>query len=192
MKKQLGGQSLIFPMPALLVGTHNEDGTANAMTAAWAAVCCHKPVCVGVAVRDNRHTFTNITRTKAFTLNVPNTSQVTEVDYLGIVSGAKEPDKLAIAGIEATKGSVVDAPVLVSCPVNLECKLVDQVKIGTHTWFVGEVLESHVDESLVTENGIVDVDALDPLIYATSKGEYRSIGKPVGKAYSVGKKIKKG
>ncbi|MCP4675668.1 MAG: flavin reductase family protein [Deltaproteobacteria bacterium] len=191
MKKQLGPQSMIFPMPALLVGTHNEDGTANAMTAAWAAVCCYKPVCVGVAVRDNRHTFVNINRTKAFTLNVPNTSQTAEVDYLGIVSGLKEPNKVAIAGIETAKG-VVDAPILVSCPVNLECGLLEQVKIGTHTWFIGEVLEAHVDEGLVTENGTVDVDALDPLIYATSAGEYRSIGKPVGKAYSVGKKIKKG
>ncbi len=190
MKKQLGPQALVFPMPALLVGTFAEDGTPGAMTAAWAGVCCQKPVCVGVAVRHNRLTFTNIERKKAFTLNTPRTSQVVEVDYLGIVSGAKEPGKLAIAGIETKAGERVDAPILVDCPVNLECRLVESVALGTHTWFVGEVLEAHVDEALLLENGVIDIEAFDPLVYVTSVSEYRGLGKPVGKAFSIGKKLK--
>jgi hypothetical protein len=33
----------------------------------------------------------------------------------------------------------------------------------------------------------VDVDALDPLAYATSAGEYRGIGRALGRAYRIGK-----
>ncbi len=192
MKKKLGPQPIILPMPALLVGTYSNNGTPNAMTAAWTSVCCHKPVCVGVAVRHNRLTFTNLQEKKAFTLNVPNTSQATEVDYLGIVSGAKEADKLAIAGIETVKGEKVDAPILTSCPVNLECRLIDRMDIGTHSWFVGEVLEVHVDEEFVQESGALDIPALDPMIYITSASQYHALGKPIAKAHSVGMKIKKG
>ena len=60
MKKQLDPQPLLFPMPALLVGTYGENRTPDAMTAAWAGVCCSKPVCMGVAIRDTRLTYANL------------------------------------------------------------------------------------------------------------------------------------
>ena len=96
MKRKLGPKTMIFPMPALLVGTYSEDGAPNAMTAAWASVCCHRPPCVSVAVRHNRATFANLQKKKAFSLNVPKSSQATAVDYLGMVSGNDEPKKLEV------------------------------------------------------------------------------------------------
>ena len=123
---------------------------------------------------------------------VPKSSQATEVDYLGTVSGAKVPDKLEVAKIKSVKADKVDAPVFTDCPVNLECKLVEKVHLGTHDWCIGEVMEVHVDESLVEESGKLDVESLDPLIYVTSVSEYRSLGKVVGKAYKDGKKLIQG
>ena len=192
MKKQLGSKPLLFPMPALMVGTYCEDGTPDAMTAAWAAICCWDPVCAGVAVRKNRLTFANIARTKAFTLNVPNTSQAAEVDYVGMVSGKKEPEKLAIAKLDTSRGERVNAPIIDSCPVNVECRLVASTELGSHTWFSGEIVEVHVDEKYVLENGNVDAKGMDPLIYITSQSQYFSLGESVADAYSIGKTIKKG
>ncbi|MBW2459834.1 MAG: flavin reductase family protein [Deltaproteobacteria bacterium] len=192
MKTKLGPQTMLFPMPAVLIGTYTEDGRPNAMTAAWSAICCMKPICAGVAVRDVRMTFDNITRAGAFTINVPRATQAAEVDYLGIVSGAKVPDKMEVAGMECEKGAEVDAPILTSCPVNLECQLVERTELGTHTWFVGEVVEVHVDDDLVGDKGKLDIAALDPLIYVTNSSEYRRLGEVVGKAYSIGKTLKKG
>ncbi len=191
MKKQLGPKPMIMPMPALLVGTYAEDGTPNAMTAAWTAVCCQKPICVGVAVRHNRFTFNNIEKKKAFTLNIPRATQAAEVDYLGMVSGTNEPNKVDKAGFDTTKGQKVDAPIITPCPINLECALKDKMVLGSHTWFAGEVLEVHVDEELVHENGEVNVSSLDPLIYITSASKYHALGDQVGQAYSVGNKFKK-
>jgi len=190
MKTKIGPQTMIFPMPALLIGSYAADGTPNAMTAAWSAVCCLKPVSVGAAIRHNRFTLANIKEKKAFTINVPKTSQAKEVDYLGTVSGAKKPDKLVIAGLESTRGERVDAPILTACPVNLECQITQLLDLGSHTWCVGEVLEVHVDQELVRENNVLDIEALDPLVYITSVSSYYTLGEPVGKAYQLGKSIK--
>ncbi len=190
MKKSLGPGPTLFPMPAVLVGTFNEDGTSNAMTAAWAAACCHAPPCIGVAVRDNRLTFANINRTGAFSINVPSAKLARQVDYLGIVSGARQPDKLSRLGLSTTDGEMANAPLLDACPVSVECRLYKSLELGTHTWFVGETLEVHVDEALVRDDGKIDVQSLDPLAYSTSVGEYWSMGTPLGRAYDIGKTLK--
>jgi flavin reductase (DIM6/NTAB) family NADH-FMN oxidoreductase RutF len=187
MKKRLGASPMIIPMPAVLVATYNDDGTANAMTAAWASACCHTPPCVGVAVRDSRKTYANIKARRAFTINVASADLAVEVDALGIVSGHKEPDKLAKLGLETERAAAVDAPIVTRCPIAVECRLVHALPLGTHTWFVGEVVEVQAEERVVGAEGIVDLDALDPLAYATSAGEYRGIGRALGRAYRIGK-----
>jgi len=187
MRKRLGASPMIIPLPAVLVATYSEDGTPNAMTAAWASPCCHTPPCVGVAVRDSRKTFSNIRARRAFTINLASADMVADVDYIGLVSGHQVPDKLARIGLATERAAVVDAPVIARCPICIECRLAHAVPLGTHTWFVGEVVEVQADERAVTAEGIVDLEALDPLGYATSAGEYRGLGRPLGRAYRIGK-----
>jgi flavin reductase (DIM6/NTAB) family NADH-FMN oxidoreductase RutF len=187
MRKRLGASPMIFPMPAVLIATYNEDGTANAMTAGWASACCHTPPCLGVAVRDSRKTFANIRDRRAFTVNVASAEMAVDVDYLGIVSGHQVPDKLARLGLATERAAVVDAPVIARCPISAECRLLHAVHLGTHTWFVGEVVEVQAEERVLTAEGLVDLDALDPLTYATSAAEYRGIGRALGRAYRIGK-----
>jgi flavin reductase (DIM6/NTAB) family NADH-FMN oxidoreductase RutF len=190
MKKHLGPSPTLFPMPAVLIGTYNDDGTANAMTAAWAAACCHSPPCLGVAVRSNRLTFSNIRKRGAFTINIPRATLAKQVDYLGIVSGSHQPDKLERINMGTTSGAIVDAPIIDVCPVNVECRLYKSLELGTHTWFVGEVMEVQADGELVRGDGKIDVPSLDPLVYATSVGEYWSMGVSIGRSYEIGKTLK--
>lgn len=190
MKKQLGASPIVFPLPAVLIATYDEDGTPNAMTAAWAASCCHEPPCVGVAIRENRLTFANIEARGAFTVNVPSTRLAKEVDYLGIVSGKRQPDKLARIGLATEPCPTADAPIIGDCPVAVECELYKRLAIGTHTWFVGKVIEVHVDEQVLAQDGTIDVARLDPLAYATSAGAYHALGGAIGRAYRIGKELK--
>jgi flavin reductase (DIM6/NTAB) family NADH-FMN oxidoreductase RutF len=187
MRKRLGASPMIIPMPAVLVATYNDDGTPNAMTAAWASACCHTPPCVGVAVRDSRKTFANIRARRAFTINIASADMAAEVDALGLVSGHKDPGKLARLGLATERAAVVDAPLIERCPIAVECRLVHALPLGTHTWFVGEVVEVQADERVFGAEGVVDLDALDPLAYVTSAGEYRGIGRALGRAYRIGK-----
>ena len=189
MKKKLGPRPILFPMPAVLVGTYGEDGTPNAMTAAWAGVCCAEPPCAGVAVRRERLTHRNIGQKRAFTLNVPPARLAEKVDYLGLVSGEREPGKLKKAGIDCETGSKVDAPVLLACPVNLECRLLQAVDLGSHTFFIGEVMETTVDEKIVRPDGKLDLAALDPLVFCPLNRAYHRLGGEVGLAFSIGRAL---
>lgn len=192
MKKTLGPSPTIYPMPALLVGTYSDDGLPNAMATAWAGACSAEPPCVGVAIRPNRRTHHNIQARRAFTVNVPSVALAAKVDYLGIVSGNDEPNKLARAGISTAPGNHIDAPLVLDCPINLECRLAHSVDLNCHVYFIGEVIEVHCDESLVGADGKIDVAALAPLVYCTSVREYWGLGEPVGKAYSIGKSLATG
>ena len=183
MKKIIGPKPMIVPMPALLVGTYSSDGIPNAMTAAWTAVCCHQPPCVGVGIRRSRLTFKNLLQKKAFTLNVPDTALAEAVDYLGVVSGAAKPDKIAATRLDVERASKVDAPIIASCPINIECSLIDQMTLGSHSWFVGKVEACQVDERVLDNTGTLDPIALDPLIYVTSVSRYHALGKEVAKAF---------
>jgi len=77
-KRRLGAKTLVHPLTAVLVGTHDEDGTPNAMTAAWCATCCMSPPCVGVAVRKERLTYANIEHRRSFSICVPSTAMSLE------------------------------------------------------------------------------------------------------------------
>ena len=88
------------------------------------------------------------------------------------------------------RGSEVDAPIIVDCPVNLECRLKQEVPLGTHSWLIGEILEVHVNDDCLSE-GKVDALTLDPLIFLTSQQSYFGLGKKVAKAFSIGKSLRR-
>ena len=49
-KKKLGPQTLLFPMPAVLVGA-NVDEKPNFMTAAWCGIAASKPPAISVGLQ---------------------------------------------------------------------------------------------------------------------------------------------
>ena len=119
MKKNLGVKPVMFPMPVLIVATYNEDGTANAMNAAWGGI--HDTNQIGICIAPEHKTFENLVRTKAFTVSMADASHAAACDYVGIVSGNKVPDKFAKAGFHATKSEFVDAPLIDELPIAMEC-----------------------------------------------------------------------
>ena len=94
MKKSLGAKTLIYPTPVWVVGTYDNEGKPNVMTAAWGGVCCSQPPCVGVSLRKATYSFGSIMERKAFTVNVPSDAHVREADYFGIASG-RDSDKFS-------------------------------------------------------------------------------------------------
>ena len=190
MKKiTLGPQTLIYPMPAFLIGA-NVAGKANFMTAAWSGIACSKPPMVSVALQHHRHTLKGIKENGTFSANVPSQDQVRETDYCGIVSGTKQ-DKAVDCGFTVFYGLLKNAPLIEQCPLNLECKVVHILNLGSHALIVGQIEETHASEACIT-NGLPDADKLKPIIYSPgSEKRYHGIGAPLAQAFSVGKDIKK-
>ncbi|HQU31281.1 MAG: flavin reductase family protein [Planctomycetia bacterium] len=189
MKKSLGAKTIVYPAPVLIVGTYDKAGKPNAMNVAWGGLCCSNPPSVAVSIRKATYTYGNVVDRKAFTVNIPSESYVKEADYFGIVSGGKE-DKFSATGLTPERSTLVDAPYIKEFPLVLECKLTHTVEIGLHTQFIGEIVDVKAEESVLGETGGVDMEKLNPFLYAPEIRMYYGIGKFLGKAHSIGKPTK--
>lgn len=188
MKKvKLGPQTLLYPMPAVLVGAQVK-GKPNFMTAAWCGIAASTPPAISVAVRPLRYTLTGITANNTFSINVPSADLVEKVDYCGIYSGHKV-DKSQIFQIEY--GKLKTAPLIQECPINLECRVIHALDLGSHTLFVGEIVETYVKQDCLTDDK-ADPAKIDPILYSTVARQYQRLGAVVGRAWEIGKKIKVG
>jgi flavin reductase (DIM6/NTAB) family NADH-FMN oxidoreductase RutF len=184
-KKLFGPQTLVYPMPALLVGA-NVDSRPNFMTVAWAGIACGDPPMLSVAIRHVRHTLKGIRQNMTFSANIPSARQAKEADYCGIVSGAKA-DKAKACGFKVFYGKLDSAPLIEQCPVNLECRVVHILDLGSHSLVIGRIEETHVSEECLTK-GKPDVDKISPLTFVTSPAaRYPGLGEVIGPAFRMGR-----
>ena len=188
MKKSLGAQTLIFPTPTWIVGTYDKDGRPNAMTAAWAGICCSDPPCVAVSLRKATYTYGSLMERKAFTVSVPSESHVKEADYFGLVSG-RDTDKFSATGLTPVGSELVDAPYVEEFPMVLECKVLHVFELGLHTQFVGEIMDVKVDEAVLGSEGHPEIEKVRPIIFSPGDRGYHGVGTSLGHAFAIGKKI---
>ena len=187
-KIAMGPDTMIYPMPAFLIGA-DVDGKPNFMTAAWSGIVNSTPPMVSVAIQPPRHTSKGVIQTSSFSVNVPSVEQATETDYCGIASGAKV-DKVAVCQFEVFYGKPGSAPMIEQCPVNLECSVVHTLKLGSHLLFIGEIKEAYVTESCLTD-GKPDVDKIRPLAYVRDpERQYRALGEVVARAWHAGLELR--
>ena len=188
MKKSLGVKTLACPTPLWVVGTYDSEGKPNVMTIAWGGICCSKPQSVNISLRKATYSYGNIIDRKAFTINIPSENYAKEADYFGIATGSKT-NKFADTGLTPVKSDLVDAPYVKEFPLILECKMTHNTEIGTHTLFVGEIIDVKADESVLGEEGLPDINKVLPVLFAPEIRTYHGIGKTLGKAFSMGKEI---
>ncbi len=188
MKESIGAKTIIYPTPVLVIGTYDKAGKPNAMTAAWAGICCSVPPCVGVSLRKATYTYGNIMERKAFTVNVPSENYAKEADYFGIASG-RDIDKLSKAGLTPVRSEIVDAPYIKEFPLTLECRLLQSVEIGLHTQFIGEIMDVKAEGNVLGEDDLPDIEKVRPLLFTPESRKYYRIGEMLGKAFSIGKEL---
>ncbi|MDD5455220.1 MAG: flavin reductase family protein [Candidatus Ratteibacteria bacterium] len=188
MKISVGAKTIVFPHPVFVVGTYNENGKPNVMTASWAGICCSQPPCVYVALREATYTYDNIRRRRAFTVSIPSEKHVREADYFGIVSGRTE-DKFSDMKLTPVKSDLVDAPYVKEFPVVLECVLFKAVELGLHTQFIGEIKDVKVEDTVLKEN-MPDIEKIKPLIFNSADRTYYGMGKYLADAFSIGREKK--
>ena len=186
MRKNLGAKTILYPMPVLIIGTFNEDGTPNAMNAAWGGISEENEI--SICVDDGHKTAENVVLTGAFTVSVADRSNVIAADYVGIVSGNKEKDKIKKCGWTAVKSDFVNAPVFEELPFTLECKMKSYDKETCR--LVGEIVNISVDESILDSKDKIDLEKFSPITYDPANHTYRALGEVVGKAFSDGTKLK--
>ena len=186
MRKNFGPKTMCYPMPVYIIATYNADGTPNAMNAAWGGISEEKEISICI---DSAHkTAENLVARKAFSVSMATAKYVAACDYVGIVSGNKEPDKFAKAGFHATKSEYVDAPLIDELPMALECRVISYDEETCR--LVGEIVNVCADESVLDENGKVDVSKLQPITYDSMNHHYLTLGEKVGQAFHDGMALK--
>lgn len=185
MRKNFGVKPAIYPMPVLIIGSFDENGTADAMNAAWGGISEEKEI--SVCISEGHKTTKNILEAGCFTVSIPDVKNTVEADFVGIVSGNDTPDKIEKAGWTYEKSEIINAPVFNELPFALECKLISYDKDSCR--LVGEILNVSADESILTD-GKVDLNKFRPITYDPMNHDYIALGEKVGKAFSDGKKLK--
>lgn len=186
MKVDLGVKPYIMPMPVLIIGTYNEDGSADAMNAAWGTLCDMNTVALYLSA--GHKTVENIRARKAFTVAVADEANMIPADYVGLVSAHTEKKKIEKSGFTVIKSNLIDAPIIEELPLTLECELnyIDE-KSGC---VYGKIVNVIADDKILDESGNVDLNKLNPISYDPASRSYFTMGEKVGKAFSVGAKLK--
>ena len=190
MLSSLGSLPFCLPAPVWLVGTYDAEGRPNIMTAVAGGLCSTQPPCLGVSLRRGGWTHASLPGRAAFTVAVPSRSLAARVDFAGLMSG-RNADKFAAAGLTPVAGEHVDAPYVAECPVVLELALRHTLKLGSHTLYVGEIMDVKVEESCLRPDGLPDPARIDALCFAPLTHEYYATGDFVARAYAVGKTLRR-
>ncbi len=187
MRKNFGAKPWLYPMPVLIVATYGEDGTPDAMNAAWGAACDMDKVALTLSAE--HRTVKNILARRAFTVSIGTEEQLVACDYVGVVSGNDVSDKFAKAGFHAAKSEFVDAPLIEELPMALECRL---IRYDEETeCAVGEIVNVCAAESVLGADGKIDPEKLRPISYDPVNQTYLALGERVGKAFKDGLKLRK-
>lgn len=184
MRKNFGAKSWFYPEPVIIIGTYDDKGIANAMTAAWGGISDTNEL--GICISHDHKTTKNILNKKCFTASCGTKDTTIICDYLGMVSGNDEVNKVDKCNLHYQKSEYVDAPIFEEFPFTLECELISYDENTGHLF--GKILNISVDEKVLSEDKI-DINKLQPIIYDGANHTYNVIGEVVGYAYKDYKKL---
>ena len=179
----------LYPSLTTIVGSV-VDGRPNWMTVAHVGIMNHAmgdmPQYLGISVHPSHRTNLGIREHGQFSINVPSRAMLDVTDYVGIVSG-KSTDKSEI--FEVFQGGLEYAPMIASCPLTMECRVQQTVIVGEHELFIGELVQTYVQDSYL-DRGKVDLARVDPLLFDFTRILYWSLGEVAGKPWNAGKALK--
>jgi flavin reductase (DIM6/NTAB) family NADH-FMN oxidoreductase RutF len=112
-----------------------------------------------------------------------------EADYCGVTSGAKV-DKVKVCQFTVFYGKLSTAPLIEQCPINIECRVLHSLELGSHTLYVGQIEEVYVSSDCLTDDRI-DMNKVNPLAFLGDPlRRYHTVGAFQGKSHSIGLELK--
>lgn len=187
MKRNLGPVNALYPSLTTIVGAV-VDGKPNFLTIAHVGIMNHgQPQYLSFGINKRHHTNQGIVEHREFSVCIPGEDLVVETDYVGLVSG-KNMDKSKV--FDLFQGELAFAPLIKGCPVCMECRLARVVDFETHDVFIGEIVATHAEESVLEDDGKIDIARVRPLLFDMASVKYWSLGAEVAPCWNVGKQLK--
>lgn len=178
---------LYFGTPVVLIGTRNEDGSANLAPMSsifWLGWRCM----IGLAAHSR--TTANIVRSAECVLNLASDDMAGAVNRLTLTTGSDPvperkaqrgyvhcADKFGRAGLTAQRGEIVAAPRVAECPVQLEARLEATHQMAAKDWpggamcFELQIVRTHLSAAILHKGDPhrVDPDLWRPLMMSFQK-----------------------
>lgn len=185
-KRYWRGGNMLYPLPVVMVSCKREGEKPNIITVAWAGTICSDPPMVSVSVRRERYSYEILKETSEFVVNLVTEDLAFATDYCGVKSG-RDVDKFGEMNLTPLPSKYVKTPGITESPLNLECKVIQIIPLGSHDMFLAQVLGVTAEEQYIDEKGKFHLNDSGLITY--SHGEYFKLGKSLGKfGYSVAKR----
>ena len=164
-------KAIVSPRPIGWISSVSKDGKPNLAPYSFFNAISELPPMVGYAASPGEHgdkdSLTNVRDTGEFVVNIVSKDQINQMSKTSaaLAHGESEFD---FAGLTPEPSSLVNVPKVVGAPCQLECKLwkilpLPEMEDGRrNNWVMGMVVGIHIDESVLTEDGKVDVLKYNP------------------------------
>lgn len=159
-KQQANIKSCLQPMPKVLVSCRGLNGENNVLAVAYCGNCSYAPPMIMVGIVPTRYSYPLIKESGCFVVNLVDKKYKETFDYLGSHS-KRDSDKLMAMNVRLQDGKKVNAPILLDCPVNFECTVVDSILTGSHEMFIGKVEYVHANTELLDSEGNINIAKID-------------------------------
>ena len=178
---------MIYPLPVVMVTCGDAPENWNIITVAWTGTICSDPPMCYVSVRPERHSHVLIERTGEFVINLTTTELARQTDWCGVRSG-RDYNKFHEMGLHTEPAQLVKAPLLQESPLNIECRVTEIKRLGSHDMYIANVVAIDAEDSLIDKTtGQFQLNHAGPLAY--SHGKYYALGEKIGGfGFSVKKK----
>ncbi len=177
---------MLYPLPVVMVSMADRQGRYNIITIAWTGTVCTNPPMVSISVRPERYSYPILRDTGEFVINLTTRNLTRAADFCGVKSG-REVDKFEKLKLTPLGADRVKAPLIGESPVNIECRVVQTIPLGSHCMFLGEVEAVHADGAYMDEKHKFHLEKAEPVVY--SHGAYYVCGEQLGTfGYSVRRK----
>lgn len=178
--------NMLYPLPVVMVSVADKEGNTDIVTVAWAGTICTNPPMLSISVRPERFSHHMIEETGEFVVNLTTKELAFATDYCGVKSG-RDVDKWKEMNLTQQAGQVVKAPAIAESPVNIECRVREVKRLGSHDMFIADVVAVQVDDAYMDEKNQFHLSDAKPIVY--SHGEYYHLGEKLGKfGYSIQRK----
>jgi flavin reductase (DIM6/NTAB) family NADH-FMN oxidoreductase RutF len=160
-----------LPIRPVYLASVAHDGKRNIISIGMFAYFSGKPTIVGIGIAPSRYSYDLIRKSGEFVVNVVDEKLIDAVRICGEQSG-RDVDKFKLAKLTPEKGLKVNAPLIGESPASIECKVIKEVEVGDHVWFMGEVLATTVREGYSWKEGLL-------FKWVGEDGFYYKIGKKI-------------
>lgn len=133
------------PSPTVLL-TSQYKNERNVMTLGWYTIMEFTPSLIGCMISCSNHSFELIKKSRVCVINLPTLELSHTVVEIGNCSGINT-DKFDKFALKTEEGHKINAPLLVNCYANFECRLYDSKLVKDYNFFIFEIVKAHVASS---------------------------------------------